>query len=102
MNIFIKNGHIIDPANKVDEKLDILVSDGKIAKLGKPGSISGERRSGHRCRKQTCRAGPHRHARAPARTGIRIQGNDRDRHGLGKGRRIHVGLLHAEHQPDKR
>ena len=40
MNILIKNGHVIDPANKVDEKLDILVSDGKIAKLGKPGSIS--------------------------------------------------------------
>jgi dihydroorotase len=39
MNILIKNGHIIDPANKVDEKLDILVSDGKIAKLGKAGSI---------------------------------------------------------------
>jgi dihydroorotase len=39
MNILIKNGHIIDPANKVDEKLDILVTDGKIAKLGKPGSI---------------------------------------------------------------
>ncbi len=39
MNILIKNGHIIDPANAVDEKLDILVSDGKIAKLGKPGSI---------------------------------------------------------------
>ncbi len=40
MNILIKNGHIIDPANKVDEKLDILVSDGKIAKLGKPGSLA--------------------------------------------------------------
>lgn len=39
MNILIKNGHIIDPANKVDEKLDILVSDGKIAKLGRPGSL---------------------------------------------------------------
>ncbi len=39
MNILIKNGHIIDPANKVDEKLDVLVSDGKIAKLGKPGSL---------------------------------------------------------------
>jgi dihydroorotase len=39
MNILIKNGHIIDPANKVDEKLDVLVSDGKISKLGKPGSI---------------------------------------------------------------
>jgi len=40
MNIVIKNGHVIDPANKIDEKLDILVSEGKIAKLGKPGSIS--------------------------------------------------------------
>ena len=40
MNILIKNGHIIDPANSVDENLDILVSEGKIAKLGKQGSIS--------------------------------------------------------------
>lgn len=40
MNILIKNGHVIDPANKVDEKLDVLVTDGKIAKLGKPGSLS--------------------------------------------------------------
>lgn len=39
MNILIKNGHIIDPANKVDEKLDVLVSDGKIFKLGKPGAL---------------------------------------------------------------
>ena len=40
MNIIIKNGHVIDPANKVDEKLDLLIADGKIAKLGKAGSIS--------------------------------------------------------------
>src|SRR5574337_1749585 len=40
MNILIKNGHVIDPANNVDEKLDILVSGGKIAKLGRTGSIS--------------------------------------------------------------
>ena len=40
MNILIKNGLIIDPANKIEEKLDLLVSDGKIAKLGKPGSLS--------------------------------------------------------------
>ncbi len=39
MNILIKNGHVIDPANKVDGKLDVLVSDGKIAGLGKPGSL---------------------------------------------------------------
>ncbi len=42
MNILIKNGNIIDPANKVDEKLDILLSDGKIAKFGKPGSFSAD------------------------------------------------------------
>lgn len=40
MNILIKNGHVIDPANNIDEKMDLLVSDGKIAKLGKPGSAS--------------------------------------------------------------
>jgi dihydroorotase len=42
MNLFIKNGHILDPANKVDEKLDLLVMDGKIAKLGKPGSFAAD------------------------------------------------------------
>jgi len=42
MNILIKNGHIIDPADKVDGKLDLLISDGKIAKLGKPGSLPAE------------------------------------------------------------
>jgi dihydroorotase len=40
MDILIKNGRVIDPANGVDEKLDILVSEGRIAKLGKPGSIT--------------------------------------------------------------
>ncbi len=41
MDILLKNGKVVDPANGVDEKLDILISDGKIVKLGKPGSISG-------------------------------------------------------------
>jgi dihydroorotase len=40
MNIIVKNGHIIDPASKVDEKLDVLIADGKIVKLGAPGSVS--------------------------------------------------------------
>ena len=39
MNILIKNGHIIDPANQVDGKLDLLVSGGKVAKLGTPGTV---------------------------------------------------------------
>ncbi len=42
MNILIKNGHIIDPANKVNGKFDLLIADGKIAKLGTPGSLSAD------------------------------------------------------------
>ncbi len=41
MNLLIKNGHVIDPANRINEKLDILVSGGKIASVSKPGSIPG-------------------------------------------------------------
>jgi dihydroorotase len=42
MNLLIQNGRVIDPANKVDEKLDVFVSGGKIARLGKPGSVSAD------------------------------------------------------------
>ncbi len=38
MNLLIKNGHVIDPANSLDGMLDILISDGRIAGIGKPGS----------------------------------------------------------------
>ncbi|MCW8860474.1 MAG: dihydroorotase [Deltaproteobacteria bacterium] len=33
MKILVKSGRVIDPANKIDEKLDILIVDGKIAEL---------------------------------------------------------------------
>ncbi len=33
MKVLIKSGRVIDPANKIDEKLDILIVDGKIAEL---------------------------------------------------------------------
>jgi dihydroorotase len=43
MKYLIKNGRVIDPANKIDGILDILISDGKIEKVGKnieePGSV---------------------------------------------------------------
>jgi dihydroorotase len=35
MKYLIKNGRVIDPANKVDDILDVLVADGKIEKTGK-------------------------------------------------------------------
>ncbi len=34
MKILIKNGHVIDPANKIDGVMDIFVSDGKISDVG--------------------------------------------------------------------
>ena len=40
MNILITNGIIIDPASNIQERLDILMSNGKIVKLGKQGSLS--------------------------------------------------------------
>ena len=33
MKILIKSGRVVDPANKLDKKLDIMVIDGKIAEL---------------------------------------------------------------------
>jgi dihydroorotase len=35
MKLLIKNGLVIDPANKIEEKLDVLVNNGKIEKTGK-------------------------------------------------------------------
>ncbi|MBN1526175.1 MAG: dihydroorotase [Candidatus Omnitrophica bacterium] len=37
----IKNGRVVDPANRIDEVLDILISDGKIEKVGKSLSNGG-------------------------------------------------------------
>lgn len=34
-SVLIRNGHIIDPANSIDEVGDVLIVDGKIAKVGK-------------------------------------------------------------------
>lgn len=42
MEYLIKNGRVIDPENNIDDTLDIFVSDGKIEKIGKGLSASGE------------------------------------------------------------
>lgn len=33
--LLIRGGHLVDPRNKVDEKLDILLAGGKVAEIGK-------------------------------------------------------------------
>ena len=35
MKILIKNGHVIDPANNINDVLDIYINDGKIEDIGK-------------------------------------------------------------------
>jgi dihydroorotase len=35
MGILIKNGRVVDPANKIDEVLDVLVEGSRVAKVGK-------------------------------------------------------------------
>ena len=43
MAILIKGGRVIDPAGGVDETLDILVEDGKVARTGKLGKLNKSR-----------------------------------------------------------
>ncbi len=35
MKTLIKNGHLVDPKNKIDEPMDLLLENGKVAKVGK-------------------------------------------------------------------
>ena len=35
MSILIKNGRVIDPANKIDAVLDVLIENNKISKVAK-------------------------------------------------------------------
>lgn len=37
MNLLIKNGRVVDPARKLDTVADVLILDGKIRSIGKPG-----------------------------------------------------------------
>ncbi len=42
MSILIKNGRVIDPANKIDAVLDIFIQDNKISKVAKNIQVSAE------------------------------------------------------------
>lgn len=43
MTLLIKNGHITDPATETDEVMDLLISDGVIAKRGKKLDVEADR-----------------------------------------------------------
>lgn len=43
MNLLLKGGRVVDPASGTDEVLDVLIEDGKLAKLGKGLAAGGAR-----------------------------------------------------------
>jgi len=38
-HILLKNGRVIDPANGIDQPLDVLIAEGRISAMAKPGAI---------------------------------------------------------------
>ncbi len=63
MSILIKNGHVIDPDSRLDEICDVLIENGRIAKVEK--EISDSDRRG----RLLCNAGSDRYACAFQRSG---------------------------------
>ena len=41
MKLLIKNGHVIDPANRIDEVTDVYINNGEIAEIGKNDDLAG-------------------------------------------------------------
>src|SRR5262245_39443740 len=39
--LLLKNAHAVDPSHRVDRKIDLLIEDERIARIGKPISIEG-------------------------------------------------------------
>ena len=101
MKMMLKGGRVVDPADGRDGEFDVLIEDGRIARIGKDLPVDGadvlEVQRGW-----IVAPGPDRHPRPPARARPGAQGNRRHRHGLRRRRRIHRGRLHAEHRSGER
>ena len=97
----MKGGRVVDPANGRDGEFDVLIEDGRVARIGKSLPADGAEVLAREARLDRG-AGPDRHPRAPARAGAGAQGNDRDRRRVGRRRRIHRRRLHAEHRSGER
>ena len=99
--LLLKAVHVVDPVAGRNGAFDILIDGGRIARIGRDLPADGARVVELPASlRRDARAD--RHARAPARAGAGAQGDDRDRHGVGRGRRIHGRRVHAEHRSDQR
>ena len=93
-----KNVHLVDPAAGRNGEFDLLIDGDRVARIGRDLPADGARVVEL---PSSFVVTPglidiHVHLREP---GPGTQGNDRDRHGVGRGRRVHGRRVHAEHVP---
>ena len=96
--LLLTGGRVVDPANRLDAKTDVLISEGKIIAVGADAAKQAPR-DAERMALNGLVVCPglidlHVHLREPGQT---RQGNPRHRHRRRRARRIHFGRLHAEH-----
>ena len=101
MKRLLKGGRVIDPANGIDGVHDVLIEDGRIARVGRDLPVDGATVVEIPAGLVVC-PGSDRHARAPARAGTGTQGDGRDRRRLCGRRWIYGGGVHAEHVAGQR
>ena len=89
MNTVIRNGRIIDPANKRDEVGDLVIVDGRIADLSEIANLDNLEIDEIDASNLDRRSRPDRSPRASARAGIRLEGDNRNGRARGGGGRIH-------------
>ena len=100
-SLSIRNGLLIDPAEKLEGKYDLLLKDGRVTEFAPPASCAARPTKLQRSRTHR-RTRLHRYSRSPARAGTVAQRDHRQRHHGSRGRRLYLRLLHAQHQPGKR
>ena len=101
-SLLIARGHVVDPASGLDQEMDVLLREGRVAAVAAPGKLRGQARRSFNAR--GCIVAPgfidlHVHL---ARAGTGTQGNHRHRNCRGSGRRIYLRLRHAQHRAGER
>ena len=98
-DVVIRGARVLDPREGVDAILDVRIDNGTITQLGSDVDANGHRIiDGSGLVLAPAFVDPHVHLRTPGRE----RGDDRDRDGGGRSRRLLRDPRHAEHRPDRR
>ena len=61
IDILLKGGHVIDPKNKIDSKMDVAISENKIVQVA-PDIAAKNAKKSNRCHRAVCNARTNRYA----------------------------------------